>query len=211
MTNLEINPNKEYILAGDISASMCSLDKMCGGQSKYNYMLEKFQLFIKTAEDFDQHGAPCVFLFGEKVTKYDHVKLEDIKDKLKNVKFEGLTNLDLLLDEAFEEHLEKKRELASEKKMHPGTNLIIFTDGAPTNRQAVLRSIIRIADSIDTEDEFNIQLLTVGTREDDLDQYLESLHDDLEGKTKRDFDIVHIDKLEDIDFMKSVAGKLSHA
>jgi hypothetical protein len=211
MNNIEVNPNKEYIFGIDISASMTTDDKRCGDQTRYNYMLEKLELFLKTAEDFDEHGAPCVFLFGEEVTKYDHVKLADIQQKLRSPDFEGMTNLHLLLDESLEEHKEKKSELAQDKKVHPGTNLIIFTDGQPTNQAAVLRSIIRIADAIDREDEFNIQILTVGTVDNNLQEYLNSLHDQLEGKTKRDFDIIHVDKLENVNFLQAVSGKLSHA
>jgi len=211
MSNVEINPNKEYILAADISSSMSTTDQKCGGQRRYDYMLEKFKLFIKTAEDFDQHGAPCVMLFGENVQKYDHIKLENIEAKLSKVTYEGFTNLHKLLDEAFDEHLEKKRELAREKKFHPGTVLMVFTDGEPTNRQAVIRSIINISDSIDTEDEFQIMILTVGTVSRELADYLKGLHDDLEDKTKRDFDIIHVDQLEDVNFMGAVSGKLAHA
>lgn len=209
MKNLEIDPNKCYILAGDISASMASVDPKCGGNSRYDYMLEKFQQFIKKSEDFDPHG-PTVMLFGEKVTVYPETNLEVVKSKLTNINFEGFTNTDKLIDQAYEKHKEEKREYAADKKFHPGTILLIFTDGAATNRLAVERSIIRIANEIDREDEFTITFLTVGQRDHSLNQFLENLHENIEKQLKQDFDIVHVEELEKVDFMGAVAGRLSH-
>ncbi len=207
---VEIQTNKEYILAGDISASMMSNDLKCGGQRRYDYMLEKFQLFIKTAEDFDEHGAPTILLFGEKVHVYREMKLQDIQHKITNVNFEGLTNIHLCIEEAFQIHLEEKREKANKKEFHPGTHLFVFTDGEPSNRPQVERDIIEIANRIDREDEFQITFLTVGTILSSLDSYLKNLHDGLEDKIKTGFDIIHIEELEKVTFMGAVAGKINH-
>lgn len=209
-TNIEVNPNKEYILAGDISGSMFMIDTKCGGQTRYKYMLEKFQNFIQTAERFDKHGAPTVLLFGEKVHVYKDRKLETLLTELKNAKGEGFTNLDLVIDKAYELHKAEKRELASEKKVHPGTILLVFTDGAPTDRMAVADSIVKIANDIDREDEFNITFLTVGTIDSDLQEYLNGLHDDLEPRLTQDFDIFHAQSLEKTSFFNAVAGSLNH-
>ena len=210
MSNLEIDPNKEYFLAGDISASMTERDPECGGLSKYEYMLEKFESFIKTAEDYDEHGAATVLLFGEKVTVYEDVKLEDIKSKLRKVSFEGMTMTHEVIDEAYAIHRAKKKEYAREKKLHPGSRLLIFTDGAATNRKAVMESIVDIANTIDSEDEFQITFLTVGSIDRNLRDFLDKLHDDIEQYLKQDFDIVHIDKLEDVSFLTSVSGTMRH-
>lgn len=210
MSNLEVNPNKEYFLAGDISASMQERDPKCGGQTKYDYMLEKFESFIKAAEDFDEHGTSTVLLFGEKVTVYDDVKLDDVKDKLRRVKFEGFTGTDLVIDEAYRMHRDEKRDLERKGKTHPGSNLLIFTDGAATNRKAVIQTIIDIANDIKSEDEFQITFLTVGTRDRQLDDFLENMHDEVEKSLKQDFDIVHVDRLEDVSFLGSVSGRLRH-
>ena len=210
MSNLEINPNKEYFLAGDISVSMTERDPECGGISKYDYMLEKFESFIKTAEDYDEHGAATVLLFGENVKVYEDIKLEDIKDKLRKPKFEGFTMTDLVIQTAYDLHLARKREMARTSKDHPGSCLLIFTDGAATSRNALLRTIVNIANSIDREDEFQITFLTVGTQDASLRYFLSGLHDDIEKYLKRDYDIVHVDKLEKISFLSSVSGRLRH-
>lgn len=208
MNSLEIDPNKEYILGGDISASMSTPDALCGGQIRYAYMLEKFKQFIKIAEDFDEHGAPTVILFGEKVHVYEHMKLEKIAADLENVTFEGFTNLELLIKKAWDLHKEDKIELAKEKKIHPGTQLLVFTDGAPTARMAVEREIARIISAIDREDEFQISILTVGTIDHGLQSWLDELHDKMEDKSinPRDFDIIHVSKLEGTTFLGAVAA-----
>jgi hypothetical protein len=211
MSNLEIDPNKEYVLAGDISASMTTIDPACGDNPRYTYMLEKFESFIKAAEDFDQHGAATIMLFGERVHTYRDAKLSTVTDKLQQVNFEGFTNTDLCIKAAYELHKSEKREMAREKKVHPGTVLLIFTDGAATNRAAVQREIIRIANEIDREDEFTIQFLTVGTIDGNLKAFLQGLHDDLEDHLTQDFDIVHVDKLEDVNFLAVTSGALRHA
>lgn len=206
MQNLEIDPNKEYILAGDISMSMTAKDVKCNDMRRYDYMLEKFQSFIQTASDFDEHGAPTVILFGENVQVHDHVTLEKIADKLKNVQFEGATNIHSVVECAYDLHRAEKSEMAKEKKLHPGTKLLIFTDGCPTNKAALERILFTIANQIDTEDEFQIHFLTVGTIDASLQGWLDSLHDNMEDKAKnpRDFDIIHISEIEKTTFLSTV-------
>lgn len=195
MINIEINPNKEYILAGDISASMSNPDQRCDGLSRYNYMLEKFKSFVKIACDFDPHGGPTVMLFGQHVKVFEHTNLATIDNELSKVVFEGLTNTDLLLDKAFEEHREEKGELAQKGQVHPGTCLMVFTDGVPTNLPAVERAVLRIANNIDRQDEFDIVFLTVGTVDDKTSTFLKNL----QSGTK--FNIVSVKELDNVSFL----------
>ena len=206
MQNLEIQLGKEYHLGGDISMSMETVDPLCGGNKRYDYMIEKFQSFIKEASDLDEHGAPTVLLFGETVHVYEHMTLDKVKSKLENVKFEGFTNLHLLIEESYKLHREDKSELAREKKVHPGTQLMIFTDGDPSNKPAVERIISKIINEIDQEEEFQINILTVGTISTALRSWLDGLHDKMEDKTinPRDFDIIHVSKLEQTAFLAAV-------
>lgn len=206
MQNIEIDPNKQYILCGDISGSMDSVDAKCGGQTRYKYMLEKFQNFIKTSEDFDPDG-PTVLLFGENVHTFKNTNLEAVKSKLENVTFEGFTNTHQVLIEAFCLHKAEKSELAKQSKAHPGTIVLVFTDGAPTNRAALEREIVAIANHIDRDDEFSIGFLTVGTVPQDLKDFLVHLDDELKGKAK--YDIVDVKELESVSFMKAVEGAMN--
>ncbi len=209
MQKLELNPNKEYFLCGDISMSMTASDKACGDISRYSYMLEKFRMFIKTAEDFDEHGAPTVLLFGENVYEYEHCSLQTIDEKLTNVEFEGFTNLHKVIEAAYNIHKSEKREQASESKFHPGSVMIVFTDGEPTSRAAVKRILQKIITEIDREDEFQIIFLTVGTIAPELQGYLDRLHDDLEDRSinPNDYDIIHVQPLENTTFYGAIGAK----
>lgn len=204
MSNIEIDPNRQYILAGDISASMDSTDQKCGGLTRYNYMLEKFRSFIKISEDYDPDG-PTIALFGENVTVYRNTNLRAIDEKLSKVSFEGFTNTDKVIDEAFRLHREEKSELAKQGKTHQGTVLILFTDGAPTNRAAVGRSIAHVANTIDTREEFSIIFLTVGTIASDLADWLRMIDENLKDAK---LDIVDVKALEEISFLGAVKGAL---
>lgn len=200
MTNqIELNPNMQYILAGDISASMTTVDHKCGGQQRYAYMLEKFKSFIKEAEDFDPDG-PTVMLFGESVQVFENTTLEQVDAKLSNIHFEGFTNTDKVLQSAWNLHYVEKAALAKDGKTHPGTTVFVFTDGDPTNRTALVRVITNIVHNIDREDEFNIGFILVGSVEPELRAYLNSLDDDLGLK----YDIVGVTELEGLSFLKAV-------
>lgn len=200
MENLEINLNREYILAGDISISMSTIDQKCAQVSRYKYMLEKFKSFIQIACDYDNHEGVTVFLFGQNIHKYEHVKLDDVTEVLDKVILENLTMTDMVIDEAYIEHLEEKQELRKEGKEHTGSILMIFTDGEPTNREAVKRSIQVIANNISKADEFEIIFLTVGTISSSLMPYLHNLNDGLK------YPIVTIKELDKVNFLSAVVS-----
>jgi Mg-chelatase subunit ChlD len=204
---VEVKMGKEYILMGDISGSMSQKDPKCGGHTRYAYMLEKFQNFIKQAEDFDECG-PTVILFGEDVHTYEETTLEKLmkESDIQSPTFEAFTNLDKAIEQAYKIHKDKKNELHDEGKIHPGTVCMIFTDGQPSNKPAVERVIVKIANSLDREDEFNIYILTVGTIDAPLQDYLDNLHDGLEDQLTQDFDIIHINELEKTKFTSAVKG-----
>ena len=197
---IEIDPNMQYILAGDISGSMSEQDPKCGGNTRYNYMLEKFESFIREAEDFDPDG-PTVMLFSDSVKIYRNTTIEKVKNELRMVHPSGYTMTDLCIQDAFRLHLEEKSALAREGKTHPGTVLFVFTDGAPTNREAVKRNIINITRQIEKHDEFNIGFLTVGTISPELKAWLTDLDENLKGAK---YDIVNVSEIESVSFLKAV-------
>jgi uncharacterized protein YegL len=203
---VELDINKQYILAGDVSGSMQTPDPLCSNATRYDYMLEKFKAFIKEAESFDPDG-PSVILFGQDVKSYKNVTLEQVQDKLSNPVFEGFTMTHLAINEAYNIHKAEKAQLAANGKAHIGTVVMVFTDGAPTSRPELEKSIVRIANEIDRDEEFSIIFLTVGTIPADLQDFLTHLDDDLKGKAK--FDIVDVKKLEEVTFLKAVDGAMN--
>lgn len=200
MQNLEVSLDREYILAGDISSSMGTIDARCANLGRYQYMLEKFKSFIQRTSDFDEHGGCTIMLFGQHVHKYEHANLSLVDDKLNRIEFEGLTMTDLLLDEAFDEHNEERVKMLGEKKVHPGTTLMIFTDGDPTDRGAVERSIIKIENKIEIDTEFKIIFLTVGTVSPTLRSFLGRLVTNSKKK------IVSVFELEEVNFISAASG-----
>ncbi len=201
MNNLEISLDREYILAGDISISMETTDAKCSGFSRYQYMLEKFKSFIKTSSSFDKHGGCTIMLFGAEVKKYEHANLSMVDTELNNVKFEPLTRTDKLIEEAFEEHKEEKSKSAQEGNLHPGTSLFIFTDGDPSSRILLEQAIVKIINTIDRQQEFNITFLTVGSITKGLQSYLKSLCN-IKGVK---WQIVSVFQLEKVDFVAAAA------
>jgi hypothetical protein len=203
---MELNPNKQYILCGDISASMQSHDPKCGGLSRYAYMLEKFKSFVQESKDFDPDG-PTVLMYGENVHQYSVPSLEAIDNKLNNPIFEGFTNTHLVVGKAWEIHSHEKAVLKKEGKTHAGTVVFLFTDGQPTNEAALERKIIEIANAVDRDDEFSIGFVLVGTIDAHLRNYLNKLDDGLTGKVK--FDIVGTTEIEGLTFMKAVNNAIN--
>ena len=201
---IELNPNKQYILCGDISGSMQATDAKCGGQSRYGYMVEKFKSFIKEAEDFDPDG-PTIMLFGESVYQYPNTTLDKVEAQLTNPKFEGFTNTHLVVQAAWDMHKSEKAELAKDSKTHSGTVCFVFTDGDPTNRLALERTITDIANTVDSDDEFSIGFILVGTIEPSLQEYLTKLDDNLKAK----FDIVGTSEIEGLSFLKAVNNAIN--
>jgi len=201
---IELNPNKKYILCGDISASMQELDPKCGGQQRYSYMVEKFKSFIKESEDFDQDG-PAVIMFGEDVHYYPNMTLEKIEHELKNPKFEGFTNTHLVIERCWNKHLQEKSALAQNGQPHPGTVVFLFTDGDPTNQSALERTIKTIANLVDHEEEFSIGFILVGTVSNALAAYLNKLDDNLGAR----YDIVGVTKIEGLSFLKAVNNAIN--
>ena len=187
---IELNPNMQYILCGDISASMQERDPKCGNDTRYNYMLEKFKSFIKEAEDFDPDG-PTIILFGEDVKVYENTTLEKVQHNLSNISFQGFTNTHLAVKEAYRIHQRDKSD---------ATCVFIFTDGQPTNELALERTIRDIANSVSKEDEFNIGFILTGTVPGKLREYLNKLDDGLGAK----YDIVGVREIEGLTFLKAV-------
>lgn len=202
---VELNPNKQYILCGDISMSMAELDPKCGGVSRYAYMLEKFKSFIKESEDYDPDG-PTVLLFGEQVHTYRNTTLDKISSKLDNHPLEGFTNTHLVIAEAWRLHQNEKAILKNGGH-HPGTVCFVFTDGAPTNKAALERIIVQIANSVGADDEFSIGFVLVGTIHPALREYLDHLDDGLKSKAK--YDIVGTTAIDNLTFLKAVNNAIN--
>lgn len=195
--NLELNKGDQFIIGLDISGSMGATD--CpGGMSRINYTLETVRTFVREAAKWDPDGV-SFYPFGATVHAFPDLKPEDIDTKLVSIKLEGATMTHLAVNRAYAEHKAKNNEQ---------TFLMIFTDGAPSDPDALRNEIVRITNDVKDAGEFRIAFITVGERTAELDKYLTDLDDNLTSGGAK-YDIVDVKRLEDVDFMAAVNGALT--
>lgn len=193
--NFELHKGDQFIIGFDISGSMQTTD--CpGGASRFSYVLETMKMFIREAAKWDPDGI-SFYPFNHAVQAMRDVKTpEEIDAKIATLKPGGNTATHLAIKEAYREHKEKG---------NAQTFFMCFTDGEPTDPDAVKKAIIDITNDVKDEKEFRIQLLTVGQRAPALDKWLDDLDDHLTGAK---YDIVEIEKLEDVNFEQAVANAI---
>lgn len=195
--NLELNKGDQFIIGLDISASMQAND--CPGNlSRFNYALETCKLFVREANKWDPDGI-SFYPFGAICHAYRDLQPDEIDTKIAALKFEGATMTHLAIDAAYAEHKEKGNEQ---------TFFLLFTDGEPSDHDAVKNSIIKITNDVKDEKEFRIGFITVGVRPASLEQYLTDLDDNLKSAGAK-YDIVSVNRLEDVDFMGEVMSALN--
>lgn len=191
---LELNAGDDFIFALDVSASMGATDTPTG-QTRYDFAKEKALAFANEAAKVDTDGI-SVFRFGERVTKFSDITADKINDAFNGGPTEMATQTAEVIKAAWDEHVERKNEQ---------TFLLIVTDGAPTNQDAVKQTIIDITNKVKDEREFNISFLQVGN-DQTVAAFLAALDDDLKGAK---YDIVDVKRLEEVDFMAAVAGAMN--
>lgn len=191
----ELNKGDQFIIGLDISGSMQAQD--CpGNSSRFSYVLETMKVFVAEAAKWDPDGV-SFYAFNNSVQEFrDVATVEEINQKIGALKVGGGTRTDLAISEAYREHKEKGSEQ---------TFFMVFTDGEPSEPELVKQAIIAITNDVKDEKEFRIQFLTVGQRSASLDQWLSDLDDHLDGAK---YDIVEIEKLEDVNFEQAVANAI---
>jgi hypothetical protein len=195
MSNLELNKGDNFIFAVDVSGSMGTKD--CpGGMSRIEFLKEKTILFAKEASNWDEDGID-VLAFGHQITPLLNVGAQAAADKIGALK-------------AVEMSTDTAGVIAAAYKRHKETNskqtvLFLATDGEPSDREAVKKTITDISNGLADEHEFAISFLTVGNIDPSLQAFLTALDDDLKGAKH---DIVDVKRLEEVDFIAAFAGAL---
>lgn len=199
MSNLEVNKGDEFIFGLDISASMQATDTD-GGQTRIATSLETFKTFATEASKYDPDGI-SLYLFGAKVHAYPNVTPAQFAEKLNGVASlrEGFTMTHLVIKAAWDEHKAKGSKQ---------TFLLLFTDGEPSDRAAVEKSIIDITNAVADPLEFRIAFITVGERDPSLNDYLTQLDDGLKSAGAK-HDIVDVKDIREVDFNAAVDGALN--
>lgn len=198
MSNLEVNKGDEFIIGLDISGSMGTTD--CpGGMTRIAYTLETLRTFSVEAAKYDPDGV-SFYLFGASLQVFKDVTSDVISSKLTNIQLEPATQTHLAISGAYDEHKTKGSQQ---------TFLLLFTDGAPSDAQAVKDAIVKITNDVKDPLEFRIAFITVGERPADLDAFLTDLDDNLVAKDGAKHDIVDVKKIGEVDFMAAIAGALT--
>lgn len=192
--NLELNEGDDFIFLLDVSGSMSATDTPTG-QSRYDFAKEKALAFCNEAAKIDTDGI-SIFRFGHQITKFSDITPDKIEAAFAGGPTEMSTDTAGAIKAAWEEHLERKNEQ---------TFVLIVTDGAPNNKDAVKQIIVDITNKVKDEREFNISFLQVGN-DPNVAAFLSAIDDDLKGAK---YDIVDCKRLEEVTFMSAVAGAMN--
>lgn len=186
----------DFIVAIDASGSMTTED-MPNGQSRWRYMQETASAFCRDIQKLDGDGIGVVVFSGVNVESYDNVTAETVAEIFKNRNPRGSTPL--------AEGLKAALKLAgkSDKKDF----IIVFTDGAPDDKDAAAKVIRDASNLLASDDALTILFIQVG-READAAAWLRTLDDDLKGAKR---DIVDAKTMEEAERFSTTAELIAHA
>lgn len=195
-TNLELHQGDNFIFAVDVSGSMVTPD--CpGGMQRIDYLKEKVEQFVTEASKYDDDGIDII-TFGHEINVKSNVTAENGVKIIEGLHAtEAATQTALAISKAYDMH---------KKGGYDRTTLFIATDGEPSDRASVKKTIIDITNAIKDPGEFNIAFLTVGVINASLRSFLTELDDDLTGAK---YDIVDVKSLEEVDFMSAFIGAIT--
>lgn len=190
---LEVNGHRIVILR-DVSGSMDEMD--CDGQTRHNFIAEKLASFAPAAAQSAAGQVVYLLPFNSRVK--DIVQLRtaaDVAAAEKKYGTGGSTGTADALEQAWKLH-----------NTDPSVPTMVFlvTDGHPDSESDVDREIIAITKRMKAPEEFRIMILTVGERNDQLNQWLEHLDADL-APSGAAFDIVGENELAQCNFQESAA------
>ncbi len=205
----ELDATDQQILLADISGSMKTPD--CpGGATRWSYLVETLEAFLVAAIKWDPDG-PSLYTFNNAVGVNRDVKsIEELKAIVARVKPGGGTSTHLAIAEAYREHKEKKA--ANPNPADHQMFCMIFTDGEPSGPDGardLKKVIVDITNDVTHEEEFRISILTIGQQSPELQAFLRDLDDNLVANDGAKYDIVAINKLEDVDFEQAIANAIN--
>jgi hypothetical protein len=173
----------QVILGFDNSASMQTRD---GNATRMQKAKELAGPVIQKACQLDPNG-PDVYSFGGKVTYLGNVTSDQATAKLNTLAAdEYSTKLGEFLTEAFR----RARGMIAEGD---SVLVLIFTDGAASDRSVVKREIINMSNSITDDSQCTLEIIYFG---DEAANYLKELDDDLQNQGAK-FDIVDATPIEE--------------
>lgn len=191
--NLDKLKNRDYVLVIDKSGSM--EEKDCpGGQSRWAAAQETTQQIANRCAEYDPDGI-TVTTFASSFKSYNNTTPAAVAQVFKENHPGGSTILAPVLAAAFNDYLTRKA--AGQTKAN-GEILLVVTDGAPMDQDAVAQEIIKFGNKLDNADEeYGISFFQVG-KDPQASAFLKKLDDDL-VKLGAKHDIVDTKTMEEIE------------
>ncbi|WP_096592041.1 VWA domain-containing protein [Calothrix sp. NIES-2098] len=186
--------NRDYTLIIDQSASMATTDQK-DGRSRWTALQESTFALASRCEEFDLDGL-TIYLFAKAFKRYDNVTSSHIKQIFTENLPGDTTNLAGVLQHAINHYFQRKAE---GKTKPAGEVILVVTDGAPGDRQAVFEVIINATQRLENPQELRISLIQVGA-DTKATKFLHAIDDDLQSVGAK-FDIcdtITLDELEDM-------------
>ena len=189
MSNIQ---NADWFVAIDKSASMNTRDTPSGA-SRFKEAEESTMGICHKLHEMDKDGIDVAFFAGD-INTYHNVTPERVATLYKENEPMGSTNTHLVLQQAFNEHFERKAKGALKPD---GTRIVVVTDGDATDRDAVANVIIEATKKIDKDEELAIGFFQVG-KDPECTSFLQFLDDKLTERGAK-FDIVDTKSFEQIE------------
>jgi Mg-chelatase subunit ChlD len=189
----------DFVVLVDKSGSMATKDVKSGwfgSKSRWEAIEKTAIVFAQDLEKIDKDGIGLV-LFGGDVKAYPNSNADQVAKAFSYNSPGGGTPL----AEALQTALDLLKD--SKKKKF----IMVFTDGAPNNRQAVKNLIINQANGQSTDDECTILFVQVGN-DTGATKFLTELDDDLKGAK---FDIVDAKTAAEAEKFSSTLELVVHA
>ncbi len=182
---------RDYAIIMDRSGSMGTTD--CNSKSRWSAAQESTEAIANRVCEFDADGI-TLHVFNDSITSYENVKADAVTRIFNENEPFGGTTLAPVLEKQFADYL--KRKAAGQTKAN-GEMLLVVTDGAPSDQQAVSRAIINFANKLENGDgEYGIQFFQIG-QDPQATTFLKSLDDDL-TKQGAKWDIVDTKTMEEV-------------
>ncbi len=190
MASIEELKNRDYTLILDKSGSMSALDP-ASKKSRWDIAQESTLALARKCEQFDPDGI-TVYVFSSRFKRYEDVTAAKVEQIFLENDPVGSTNLASVLWDATQNYFSRK----SAGKTKSGETILVVTDGDPDDRRAVIETVVRTTQQMESDEELAITFIQVG---DDASakQFLTALDDQLEGVGAK-FDICDTITMDDM-------------
>lgn len=189
----DILKDRDYFLIIDTSGSMATDD--CPNKStRLQFAKETTLAFVHKIIPFDPDGITLI-TFSTRHQIVDNVKSKTQIEQIFSREPNGNTKLALPLEYVFKRYLEEKQQ----KKTKPqGAYIVVVTDGAADDKEAVKQAITGFSQKLDTQTEIGILFLQIAN-DPSAKQFLDELDVALKPpKGTAKFDIVAVSTIEDV-------------